>query len=195
MANEIEDKSAGSKENIKALVEGTIDWEDAKKMMRMMPKDEDRFVKYLEVLQERVSWQEKILCRMSEHLYVVRKDDGSRVVKCDCGHELGDYRVNWKLSTKIRVRRGKEEISQAYSLKEVVPNPDLIDAREYYCPGCYARLAVEVVPTGYPIIFEMLPDIDQAHRKAGKPLADQSPDWFQDKTNELLSQWIKKVKV
>lgn len=191
----MEDKAVASKENIKALVEGTIDWEDAKKMMRMRPKDEDRFLRYLEVLQERVSWKDKILCRMSEHLYVVRKNGGSRVVKCDCGHEFGDYRVNWKLSSRIRVRRGREEISQAYSLKEVVPNPELIEAREYYCPGCYVRLAVEVVPMGYPVIFEMLPNIDEAHRDAGKPLEDQSPDWFQDRTNELLSQWIRKAKV
>lgn len=191
----MEDKSIANKEHLKALVEGTIDWEDAKKLMRLKPKDEDRFLRYLEVLQERVSWKDKILCRMSEHLYVVRKGGDRRVVKCGCGQEFGDYRINWKLSANIRVRRGAEEISKAYSLKEVVPNPDFVEAREYYCPGCFSQLAVEVVPTGYPVIFEMLPDIDQAHQEAGAPLDDESKDWFQDKTKELLSEWIKKVEV
>ena len=58
------------------------------------PKDKDRFLKYLDILQEKVPWDEKILLRISDHLYIVSKGKGERVVKCDCGHEFGDYRVN-----------------------------------------------------------------------------------------------------
>lgn len=80
-----------TKDNLKLLVEGKLPWDDVKKMIRLHPKDADRFWKYLEVLQEKVPWKEKILLRISDHLYIVAKQGGGRVVKCDCGQEFGDY--------------------------------------------------------------------------------------------------------
>ena len=133
-----------------------------KKATHLHPKDEDRFWKYLEVLQERVPWKDKILLRISGYLYIVAKEGGGRVVKCDCGHEFGDYRINWKLSCRIRVRRTVEEMS-------------------------------EVVPVGYPPIFEMLPDLYTFYRDwLGQPLPE-SPDWFQDKTLDTPAQWAKEA--
>jgi hypothetical protein len=38
-----------SKENLKLLMEGKLAWEEVKKMIRLSPKDADRFWKYLEV--------------------------------------------------------------------------------------------------------------------------------------------------
>ena len=38
------------------------------------------------------------------------------MVKCDCGQEFADYRINWKLSCRMRLRG---------TMKEAVPNPDL----------------------------------------------------------------------
>lgn len=180
-----------TKENLRLLVDGRLPWDTTKQLMRMENKDEDRFLKYIEVLQERVSWSEKILVRLGEHLYVVRKGDGARVVKCTCGHEFGDYRINWKMSCRVRVRKTEAELAEVISLDKIIPNPEMVEAREFYCPGCLTQLAVEVVPAGYPAIFEVLPDIDQVYREQGKPLPDQSPQWYQDKTSELTRQWAK----
>jgi len=181
-----------SKENLKLLVEGKLPWEEVKKMIRLAPKDADRFWKYLEVLQERVPWKDKILLRISDHLYIVAKEGRSRVVKCDCGQEFGDYRANWKLNCRVYVRKTREEMAEVVSVEEAVPNPELVEMREFYCPGCFALLAVEVVPVGYPVIFEMLPDLDAFYGEwLGKPLEDERPDWFQDKTLDLPAQWAK----
>jgi len=179
-------------EHLKLLVEGQLPWEDTKKALRLRPKDTGRFWKYLEVLQERVSWKDKILMRISDHLYIVAKPDGRRVVKCDCGQEFGDYRINWKLSCRIRVRNTVEEMNEVFSIEEGVPDPSKIEVREFYCPGCYAQVAVELVPLGYPPLMEMLPDLDTFYREwLGKPLADERPDWFQDRTVEAPARWAK----
>lgn len=178
------------KETVRALVEGTIRWEDATRLMRLYPKDEGRFWTYLEVLQDKVPWDDKILLRIADHLYVARKKDGSRVVKCDCGHEFGDYRVNWKLSAVIRVRKTPEQFAEIYKPPEACPDPEFQEIREFFCPGCCAQLAVEVVPQGDPLLFDFLPDIDALYRDwLGKPLEDERPDWFQDRTNDMTAQW------
>lgn len=182
--------SVATEENLRLLVDGRLPWETAKQLMRMEEKDQDRFLKYIKVLQGRVSWPEKILVRIGEHLYVVAKGNGTRVVKCTCGHEFGDYRINWKMNSRVRVRKTEAELAEVISLDKIIPDPDLVEAREFYCPGCLTQLAVEVVPAGYPAIFEVLPDIDQAYREQGKPLSDQSSEWYQDKTNELTRQWV-----
>jgi len=180
-----------SKENLKRLVEGTLHWEEVKKAIRLSPKDSDRFWKYLEVLQEKVPWDDKILLRISDHLYIVAKD-GGRITKCDCGHEFGDYRVNWKLGCQVYVRKTSEEIGEVVTIPEARHNIELVEMREFYCPGCYALLGVEVVPPGYPPVFEMIPDLDSFYREwMGQPLPDESPDWFQDKTLDKPAEWAK----
>ena len=49
-----------SKEDLRDLFDGRLPWEKTKSIMSS-PKDDDRFQKYVEILQERVSWPEKIL--------------------------------------------------------------------------------------------------------------------------------------
>ena len=181
-----------TKENVKLLVQGKLDWEEVKRLIRLSPKDKDRFWKYLEVLQEEVPWKDKILLRISDHLYIVAKKGGGRVVKCDCGQEFGDYRTNWKLACRVYVRGTHEEVAEVYSVQEAMPDPDLVEIREFYCPGCLAQLGVEVVPVGCPVIFEILPDLDSFYREwLGKPLEDESTDWFQDKTSDVAKQWAR----
>ena len=181
-----------TRDQLKRLVEGTLSWEEVKRAIRLDPKDSDRFWKYLEVLQARVPWKDKILLRISDHLYIVAKEGGGRVVKCDCGQEFGDYRINWKLSCRVYVRRTPEEIGEVVTIPEARHNTDLVEMREFYCPGCLALLAVEVVPPGYPPVFEMLPDLDTFyHDWLGRPLPDESPDWFQDRTLEKSAGWAK----
>jgi acetone carboxylase gamma subunit len=183
-----------SKKNLRRLIEGTLPWEEVKKSIRLSPKDADRFKKYLEILQEKVPWKERILLRISDHLYIVRKDGGERIVKCDCGHELGDYRVNWKLSCRVYVRRTDEEIAEVITIPEARHNTDLVEMREFFCPGCYTLLGVEVVPSGYPPMFEMFPDLDSFYREwLGSPLEDESPDWFKDRTLEKPEAWAKEA--
>jgi len=183
-----------TKENLKLLIDGKLASEEVRKLIQLSPKDRDRFWKYLEVLQERVPWKDKILLRISDHLYIVAKEGGGRVVKCDCGHELGDYRINWKLGCRVYARRTTEEMAEVVSVEEAIPDANLVEIREFYCPGCFALLGVEVVPAGYPVIFEMLPDLDVFYRDwLDRPLEDEHPDWFKEKTSELIAEWAKGI--
>ncbi|GAX90004.1 acetone carboxylase subunit gamma [Effusibacillus lacus] len=183
------------KDLIRQLLDGTISDDDVQRLQRMPYKDADRFWQYLEVLQDSVPWDEKILLRLNDHLYVVRDKSGNRIVKCDCGHEYGDYRINWKLQSLVRVRKTLDEFKQVYSPEPACPEPEWQEIREFYCPNCVAQLAVEVVPPGYPIVFEMLPDLDRFYRDfLGKPLEDESSNWYEDRSEDLLAKWGQEVK-
>lgn len=183
---------AVSKDNLELLVNGRLDWEEVKRLIHLSPKDKDRFWKYLDILQKRVKWDDKILLRISDHLYIVAKKGGGRVVKCDCGQELGDYRANWKLSCRVYVRRTSQEMAEVVPVEEALPYPQLVEIREFYCPGCFTQLGVEIVPPGHPVLFEVLPDLDTLYREwLGKPLEDQRPDWYADKTWDLTAKWAK----
>ncbi len=189
-----ENKGGLSKDNFQRIIDGKLPWEEVKKVIRDSEEDADRFKNYIEILQERVSWKEQILLRISDHLYIVLKEGGGRVVKCDCGQEFGDYRINWKLSSRIYVRRTDEEIAEVVTIPETRHNTELVEMREFYCPGCYSLLGVEVVPPGYAPTFEMFPDLDVFYRDwLGTPLPDEKDDWFEDKTLEKPAQWIKEV--
>ena len=143
---------------IEALVDGKLPWQDLHHILSSF-KDRDRFQKYVQILQSRVSWPEKILLPYGLHLYIVEKEDKSRVVKCDCGYEFGDYRENWKLSANIFVRDTEEKMAEIYPAM-MAADTDWMELREYYCPGCFTLLEVEAVPPGYPIVFDFQPDID-----------------------------------
>jgi acetone carboxylase gamma subunit len=182
-----------AKEMLADMMDGRLEDDYVQQLQRMRRKDKDRLSTYIEVLQDRVPWDNAILLRLTDHLYIVRSLDGSgRIVKCDCGQEFGDYRVNWKLGCRVRVRRTAAEFEEVYYPAYVIPEPEWMEIREYYCPGCASQLAVEVTPPGYPPLFDMLPDLDALYRDIlGKPLEDESPDWFQDKTNGATAAWVK----
>jgi acetone carboxylase gamma subunit len=174
-----------SKQDLKDLIEGRLPWPKTKEIVSR-PKDDDRFQAVLEILQERVAWPERILLPLSEHLYVVEKD-GQRIVKCDCGHEFGDWRRNWKLEALILARDDEESLEEVFpGLRR--PDPRLCEVREYICPACAVLLKVESVPVGYPVIFDALPDIDGFYREwLGRPLADEMDP--SDRSHELIRQW------
>ena len=179
-----------TEENLRLLVEGELPYEEVKKLIRMDVKDEDRFWKYLKILQERVPWKDPILLRLGDHLYIVQKPGNERVVKCTCGHEFGDYRINWKLSALIYVRTTAAEFLEFRPIDVVTPDPEMAEVREFYCPGCLAQLAVELVPHGYPLLFEMLPDIDAFYREfLQAPLEQESAEPLRDKSAELTRTW------
>jgi len=178
-----------SKEDLKDLYDGKLPWQKIKEIMSR-PKDDDRFDKYVEILQERVPWPERILLPIGEHLYVVQKGR-ERIVKCHCGHEFEDYRENWKLSALIFVRDDKAKLEEIYpGIRS--PHPDFCEVREYYCPGCASMLKVESVPVGYPVLFDFLPDIDAFYRDwLGRPLPEEKE--FKDKSNEVTREWGQKI--
>ena len=175
---------------IRQMVEGVISKENARRLLAMERKDHDRFWKYLDVLQERVKWDDRILLRLTDHLYIVHKINGGRVVKCECGHEFGDYRTNWKLGTLVHARSTIEEFKEVYTPEPACPEPEWQEIREFYCPNCLAQLAVEVVPPGYPMVFEMLPDLDRFYRDfMGRSLGDEASDWYVDRTAAAVAKW------
>lgn len=176
-------------ELLRRIVDGTASREEVFRVRSMDPKDSDRFSSYVKILQTRVPWAERILLRVSDHLYIVARR-GERLVKCDCGCEFGDYRINWKLNALIRVSATQQELTQMYGMEEFSPDEGFAEVREFICPGCLALLATEVVPEGYPIVFDMLPDLDTFYRDwQNEPLPDAGPEWYRDLTHTQLVQW------
>jgi len=170
---------------LERLVDGKLPWPRVQEIMKA-PKDPDRFDKWVELSQRRVSWSERILLPLTSNLFIVAKD-GERIVKCRCGHEFGDYRVNWKLYASIYVRDGDEKLEEIYRGRER-PDPSWVQLREYYCPGCGAQLEVEALPRGAPPDFEFLPDLDTFYRDwLGRPLADEKE--FADQTLDVIREW------
>jgi acetone carboxylase gamma subunit len=173
------------KEEISDLIDGELPWQQVRAIISS-PKDDDRFDTYLKILQERVTWSERILLPLGEHLYIVEKGE-ERIVKCDCGHEFGDYRVNWKLSALIYVRDTEEKLDEVF-FGPRKPDPAFCEVREYYCPGCGTQLEVETLPVGHPAVFDFLPDIDTFYGDwLGRPLRTRKE--FKDLTNEVTRKW------
>jgi len=150
------------KKTLERMLEGSLNWEEIKPIISGR-KDANRFEKIMEILQERVKWKEKILLPLHEHLYIVSKNN-QRIVKCYCGFEFGDYKINWKTKCRVRVRDTFESLEELYP-KYMTSDPDWEELREYYCPGCLTLLDTENVPPGYPVVFNFLPDIDAFYEK------------------------------
>lgn len=176
-----------SKEVVAQLINGELDWERTKSIISGT-KDEDRFDKYVEVLQEKSTFvKSKIVLPLGEHLNIVEKE-GKYITKCDCRYEFGDYRINWKLNALIRVLDTREKLLEVYEDSPGLPDPELCDVREFYCPGCARLLEVEAVAKGYPIVFDFLPDLEAFYRDwLGHPLSTKSE--FKDLTYELTKEW------
>lgn len=177
-----------SKEFIRDLIRGRLD-DLTVKAVRSNPKDRDRFQKYLEILQEETGFSERILLPLGEHLYIVQRGN-ERIVKAGCGHELGDYRVNWKLHALLYVRETEEALEEIYAGPRKGLRPGMAEVREFYCPGCGIQLEVECVPPGYPITFDFLPDIDGFYQEwLGLPLGERQP--VEDHTCQVTRGWAK----
>jgi len=152
-----------SRKEIEDLMDGKLPFSIIHRMLSNF-KDPDRFDKYVEILQKRVPWDEPILLPYGLHLYIVKKTDGNKVVKCDCGHEFGSYLENWKLSASIHVRKTEEDLQEIYP-EMMHCDPQWMELREYFCPACWSLLEVEAVPPGYPVVFDFLPDLETFYRE------------------------------
>ena len=59
-----------TRKQVSDLIDGDLDWETVRKML-FMPKDQQRFVNYVDILHERASWDDKIILPLGPHLYIV----------------------------------------------------------------------------------------------------------------------------
>ncbi len=150
------------KKTLELLWEGKLPQKELQSVQSHF-KDKDRFRKFLEYCSERVPWDDRILLPLQPHLFVVERPDGKRITKCDCGFEFGDYRENWKLEARIFVRDTEETLQEIYP-PLMHSDPDWMVLREFYCPGCFALLEVEMAPPGYPIIHDFQPDLETFYR-------------------------------
>ncbi len=122
-------------EQVEKLVEGKLDWKTTRRMLSM-PKDQSRFAQYVKTLQAKVTWPDKIVLPLGPHLYIAQQKGTNKwVTKCDCGHEFGDYRENWKLNAVVYVRDTKEAMLDVYP-EHMHPDTAWQVYREFYCPTC-----------------------------------------------------------
>jgi acetone carboxylase gamma subunit len=123
-------------------------------------KDPDRFDKWLELLQERVDYDEPIVLPYGEGMNIVRRAaDGELVIRTDAGADLCRWDQNWKLHVPMFVRDSDELYEEIYP-KLGHPDGEWQELREYYCPLSGRLLETEAVPPGYPVLHEYLPDIE-----------------------------------
>lgn len=170
-----------------ALLDGRVPWKRVQEIMHE-PRDPRRFEKVVAILQTRVAFSDPIVLPLTLALFVARTADGL-VVKCRCGQEFGDYRTNWKLFTNVYVRDTQEALDEVYPGLQRV-DPELVQVREYYCPGCYTQLEVETLPRGMPSDFEFLPDLATLYREwLGRPLPEAPA--FEDTTPRELERWAR----
>jgi len=64
--------SSYTKDQVQHLVEGSLDWDTTLRMLSM-PKDKERFSLYLDVLQSKVGWHDRIVLPLSPHMYIVQQ--------------------------------------------------------------------------------------------------------------------------
>ena len=140
---------------IRDLLDGSLPLDEVLILQR--DKDDDRQAVVIRLEQERLGWTDKILLPLQEYLFIVELADGQRVVRCECGHEFGDYRQNWKESALVYERHPQDGV---IFLVNKGADPDWQMLREFYCPGCATQLDVEPAPAGYPFVFSFLPTLD-----------------------------------
>ena len=54
-------------------------------------------------------------------------------------------------------------------MQEIYPpgmhaDPEWMELREFYCPGCQTLLEIDPVPPGYPLVEDFKPDIDAFYK-------------------------------
>ena len=163
-----------TKEQVASLVDGKLDWDTTMRMLSM-PKDNERFALYLEALQKKVQWKDKIVLPLGPHLYIAQSAKTKQwVTKCECGHELGDYRENWKLNAVVYVRDTEEAMNEVYP-KLMAPDTNWQVYREYYCPSCGVMHYIEAPTPWYPVIHDFEPDIEAFYKDwIGLPVPERA---------------------
>jgi len=161
-------------EQVRNLVDGKLDWDTTLRMLSS-PKDADRFAKYLEALQRKLDWHDKIVLPLGPHLHIVQQSTSKRwVVQCECGHVFCDWNQNWKLHAGLYVRETEEAMAEVYP-KLMAPDTAWQVYREYTCPRCGTLHDVEAPTPWYPVVHDFEPDIDAFYTEWVKlPLPERS---------------------
>lgn len=163
--------SAPNKDVVRDLMAGQLPWPQVRQIMSAY-KDDDRFQRMIQVLQDRVPWDNAILLPVSEHLFITESDEG-RVTRCECGHSFGHYKQNWKLNALINVRADEATLREIYPNSDI-PDPDWMEIREFICPSCGTIHEVEAAAPGYPIVHDFEPDLEGFYAQwLGNPLAPE----------------------
>jgi N-methylhydantoinase B/acetone carboxylase alpha subunit len=127
-------------------------------------KDPDRFEKWIDVLQQRVRYDDPIVLPVGEALNVVRRrSDGELVIRSDAGHDFCRFDQNWKMNAPMLVRDSDELLEEIYP-RMAHCDPEWMELREFYCPASGRLLETEAVIPGYPVVHEFLPDIEGFYR-------------------------------
>ncbi len=127
-------------------------------------KDPGRFDLWIELLQERASYDDPIVLPFGEGLNIVRRrSDGELVIRTDAGHDFCRWDDNWKMHAPVFVRDNDELYQEIYP-PLAHPEGDWMELREFYCPLSGTLLETEAVPPGYPVIHEYLPDLEGFYR-------------------------------
>ncbi len=165
---------AYTRAKIADLVDGKID-HDTLHQMLSTPKDPERFVTYMEILQDRVPWDDRIVLPLGPKLYIVqRKDNKQWKIRCECGHDFCDWHQNWKLFAKIHVRDTQEKLEEIYP-RLMAQTATWQVLREFYCPECGTLHDVEAPTPWYPVIRDFEPDIDTFYRDwLGLPVPERA---------------------
>ncbi|MDQ0503343.1 acetone carboxylase subunit gamma [Xanthobacter agilis] len=165
---------AYTRTKIEDLVEGKID-PDTLHQMLSTPKDPERFATYVEILQERVPWDDKIILPLGPKLYIVQqKVTKTWVVRCECGHDFCGWQENWKLHARIHVRDTPAKLEEIYP-RLMAPTPTWQVIREYVCGECGTLHDVEAPTPWYPVIRDFEPDIDAFYSEwLGLPVPERA---------------------
>lgn len=145
-----------SNDLIEGLLAGALSSEEIQTLQRQ-DKDPDRFERVIAAEQKRLGWKEPIVMCLQECLYIVELGDGRRIVRCECGNDLGDYRENWKEFALVYERDPRD--GRIY-VGPRAADPAWNILREFYCPSCATQLDVEIVPVGYPFVHNFVPDLE-----------------------------------
>ncbi|MGH8832594.1 MAG: acetone carboxylase subunit gamma [Polaromonas sp.] len=166
--------STYTKDQVRNLVDGKLDWDTTLRMLSM-PKDATRFEMYIDALQKKLDWPDRIVLPLGPHLYIAQDAKTKKwLTKCDCGHAFCDYRENWKLHANVYVRESEEAMTEVYP-KLMAPDTQWQVYREYYCPQCGTMHDVESPTPWYPVIHDFEPDIDAFYKEWVKlPLPERA---------------------
>jgi len=94
---------------LERLLENKASEDEIFRVIASEKSPEISFDAVIEYFQRKVPWGEKILLPLSKHLFIICKD-GKAIVKAACGYEFGDFRINWKVFSKVRVRRTQKTL-------------------------------------------------------------------------------------
>lgn len=165
---------AYTRTKIADLVDGTID-DDTLHQMLSTPKDPERFSIYVDILQTRMPWEDRIILPLGPKMYIVQQKASKKwTVRCECGHDFCGWKENWKLHAHVHVRDNQEKMEEIYP-RLMAPTSNWQVIREYFCAECGTLHDVEAPTPWYPVIHDFEPDVDAFYTEwLGLPVPERA---------------------